>query len=102
MLLRRFRREAGLSQEALAERAQTSVKTISALESGARRAPYRETVALLTQALQLAPEARALLAVAASRPHRPRLAVVAPSNSGAIAPDANSPTEAVRSARLNR
>ncbi len=94
MLLRRLRREAGLSQEALADRAQTSVKTISALESGARRAPYRETVAHLADALQLIPEARTLLAAAASRPPRPRLAVVAPSRSAWLNQRHNLPEEA--------
>src|SRR5215469_10239302 len=102
MLLRRFRREAGLSQETLAERAQTSVKTISELVSGPRRAPYRETVALLSDALALEPEARALLAAAASRPSRPRLAVVDSAGSGAFALDGRAPAEAARSAWMNR
>jgi len=38
-LLRRYRRAAGLTQEALAERALLSVFTISALERGANQAP---------------------------------------------------------------
>lgn len=52
-LLKRYRTACGLSQETLAERAKLSTSAISALERGARRAPYRETVALLSEALQL-------------------------------------------------
>ena len=52
-LLRRHRVATGLSQEALAERAGLSVRAISDLERGARRAPYRETVRLLADALAL-------------------------------------------------
>ncbi len=43
-LLRRYRTEAGLSQEALAERANLSVRAIRALENGERQAPYPATV----------------------------------------------------------
>ena len=71
-LLFRLRIGAGLSQEALAERAGVSVKTVSALENGARRNPYRGTVAQLADALSLSKEARARLAAAAVRPYRPR------------------------------
>jgi predicted ATPase/transcriptional regulator with XRE-family HTH domain len=71
-LLRRHRLEAGLSQEVLAERARVSVTAVSALERGVRRSPYRETVALLAQALNLAPPAAAELHAAASRPQNPR------------------------------
>jgi predicted ATPase/DNA-binding XRE family transcriptional regulator len=52
-LLRRYRREAGLSQEALAEGAAISKDAVSALERGTRRAPYRDTVELLARALRL-------------------------------------------------
>ena len=55
-LLRHFRLEAKLSQEALAERARVSVETIGALERGARRSPYRDTLALLVEALGLGGE----------------------------------------------
>lgn len=71
-LLCRFRIAAGLSQETLAERAGVSVKTVSALESGARRNPYRGTVAMLADALSLSKKARASLATAAVRAYRPR------------------------------
>ena len=51
--LRRYRLAAGLSQEALAERAHLSTRAISDLERGTHRAPYRETVRLLAEALSL-------------------------------------------------
>jgi predicted ATPase/DNA-binding XRE family transcriptional regulator len=50
-LLKRHRIAAGLSQEALAERAGVSVDAISALERGARHAPYKATLDLLIGAL---------------------------------------------------
>jgi predicted ATPase/DNA-binding XRE family transcriptional regulator len=71
-LLRRHRLAAGLSQEALAERARVSVNGISALERGDRRSPYRETVVLLAKALSLTPAATAELEAAAERPRKPR------------------------------
>jgi predicted ATPase/transcriptional regulator with XRE-family HTH domain len=88
-LLRRFRIDAGLGQEALAERARLSVNAISALERGVRRAPQRDTVNLLVRGLGLeGAERRALerAADAAREPGRPRVrvetrAVVAPSPS---------------------
>jgi predicted ATPase/DNA-binding XRE family transcriptional regulator len=52
-LLRRYRLAAGLSQEALAERARMSTEGISALERGYRRSPQRETLELLAGALAL-------------------------------------------------
>ncbi|MGA8575039.1 MAG: helix-turn-helix transcriptional regulator [Candidatus Cybelea sp.] len=52
-LLRHHRLAAGLSQEALAERARLSLNGISALERGYRRRPQRQTLALLTDALGL-------------------------------------------------
>lgn len=75
-LLRRLRIEAGLSQEALAERARISAKAVGALETGARRAPYRETVDQLLAALGAGPEERAqLVALAeAARARKPRAA----------------------------
>jgi predicted ATPase/transcriptional regulator with XRE-family HTH domain len=69
-LLRRFRVDAGLTQDALAERARLSVRAVSDLERGARRSPHRETVALLADALGLAEQERALLLSAAARPPR--------------------------------
>lgn len=60
-LLRSYRLAAGLTQEELAERAHLSVRAIGALERGDRRAPRRDTLALLAEALELAPEERARL-----------------------------------------
>jgi len=56
-LLRATRVAGGLTQDQLAERARISVQAISALERGARQAPRRDTLALLTQALELDGEA---------------------------------------------
>ncbi|MBV8531719.1 MAG: helix-turn-helix domain-containing protein, partial [Candidatus Eremiobacteraeota bacterium] len=53
LLLREHRLAAGLSQEALAERARMSADGISALERGHRRTPQRETLMLLADALAL-------------------------------------------------
>ena len=64
-LLRRYREAAGMTQEALAERAGLSVRGISDLERGVRQSPRRETVDLLTGALALPPHKRALLEAAA-------------------------------------
>jgi predicted ATPase/transcriptional regulator with XRE-family HTH domain len=62
--LRRLRVAAGLSQEALAERAGLSVQAIGALETGKRRRPYPHTVAALADALELTEHERAALAEA--------------------------------------
>ncbi len=64
-LLRRHRLAAGLSQEALAERSGLSVRGLSDLERGARRAPRAETIGMLADALDLSPSERAALAAAA-------------------------------------
>jgi DNA-binding XRE family transcriptional regulator len=63
--LRRLRAAAGLSQEALAERAGLSAKAISALECGMRRKPYRATVEALANALALSTDERPLFRAAA-------------------------------------
>jgi non-specific serine/threonine protein kinase len=70
-LLRRHREAAGLSQEALAERAGLSADGISALERGARRAPQRETVRRLARGLGLTAEAAAALEGAVRRTRGP-------------------------------
>lgn len=67
-LLRRHRLAAGLSQEALAERARMSSDGISALERGHRRTPQRETLALLIGALALSDGERQAFETAALRP----------------------------------
>jgi non-specific serine/threonine protein kinase len=69
-LLKHYRLEAGLTQEALAERAHLSRGAVSTLERGERRAPRKDTVALLATALGLASDERAALIAAAS--HTPR------------------------------
>ena len=71
-VLKRFRIAAGLSQEALAERARISSDAVSTLERGVRRVPYRETVGLLADALQLSPADRERLESAADRRRGPR------------------------------
>lgn len=66
-MLRRYRIAASLSQEELAERANLSARSVSDLERGVKRAPRKETVELLANALALPPQKRALF-VAAARP----------------------------------
>jgi predicted ATPase/Tfp pilus assembly protein PilF/DNA-binding XRE family transcriptional regulator len=73
-ILKRLRLEAGLSQEALAERARISAQAVGALERGTRRTPYRDTVVLLADALDLGPAARAELEAAADRRRGPKTA----------------------------
>jgi predicted ATPase/DNA-binding XRE family transcriptional regulator len=70
-LLRRHRRARDLTQEALAERAGVSVRAVSDLERGARAHPYRETAAMLADALGLVEGERAALLAAARRPLPP-------------------------------
>ncbi|MBV9359413.1 MAG: helix-turn-helix domain-containing protein [Chloroflexi bacterium] len=67
-VLRRFRVRAGLSQEALAERAGLAPAAVSALERGVRRRPYPHTVAALAEALGLPAAERAAFGEAAGRP----------------------------------
>ncbi|MGB8910052.1 MAG: helix-turn-helix domain-containing protein, partial [Candidatus Cybelea sp.] len=76
VLLRRLRIGAGLSQEALAERARISAKAVGALEVGTRRAPYRETVDQLLDALNATSEERSELTALAdnARSRGPRAA----------------------------
>lgn len=65
--LKRLRLAAGLTQEALAERAGLSTKAVSDLERDPARTPRLESVTLLADALRLAPEQRAHL-LSAARP----------------------------------
>jgi predicted ATPase/transcriptional regulator with XRE-family HTH domain len=65
--LRRHRITAGLTQEALAERAGLSLRGLSDLERGARRAPYRDTAERLAAALELDGAERAALLMATRR-----------------------------------
>lgn len=66
-LLRRYRVLAGLTQEALAERAGLSVRAISDLERGVNRAPQPATLLLLADALKLSAEDRTHFEAAARR-----------------------------------
>jgi predicted ATPase/DNA-binding XRE family transcriptional regulator len=70
-LLKRYRMAAGLTQEALAERASLSTRAVSDLERGLSRAPRYDTLDLLTRAMNLEAEPRATL-FAAARPAVPR------------------------------
>ena len=67
-LLKRLRVAAGLTQEALAERAGLSVRAISDLERGVNRAPHDDTLQLLVEALSLHPADRAALLAATQQP----------------------------------
>ena len=72
-LLREHRVAAGLTQEALAERALLSSQAVGALERGDRRFPRRDTVVRIADALGLHDEAReAFVAAAPSRGGTPR------------------------------
>jgi tetratricopeptide (TPR) repeat protein/transcriptional regulator with XRE-family HTH domain len=66
-LLRRYRLLAGLSQEALAERAHLSIRAVGALEQRSNRAPRAATLALLADALALSAQERAALVAAAQQ-----------------------------------
>jgi non-specific serine/threonine protein kinase len=66
-LLRRLRVGAGLTQAALAERAGLSLRGVSDLERGARRAPYPETVRRLAEAIALSEAERGALLAAGRR-----------------------------------
>lgn len=74
----RFRVAAGLSREALAERAGLSATGIGALERGQRRAPHADTVRRLSEALQLGPDNAAALAGTVVRHRAPQTRVAAP------------------------
>src|SRR5262249_45991722 len=54
-MLRGFRTRAGLSREALAERAGVGVATLKALERDERQRPHPHTLAALASALELPP-----------------------------------------------
>jgi transcriptional regulator with XRE-family HTH domain len=69
-LLKRHRLAAGLTQDELAEQAQISVRAISDLERGVRRAPHKDTLRLLAEALDLSDDDRALLLESARQARR--------------------------------
>ena len=72
-VLKRFRTQAGLSQQMLADRALISAQAVSALERGSRKVPYRYTLDRIADALALTPEARAELELSARRARGSRL-----------------------------
>jgi len=74
-LLKRHRLAAGLTQDELAERAQSSVRAISDLERGVRRAPHKDTLRLLAEALRLSDDDRALLLESARQARRAEASV---------------------------
>jgi transcriptional regulator with XRE-family HTH domain len=76
-LLRRHRNAAGLTQEALAERASLSVEAIGSLEAGRRQRPRTFTVRALADALHLSGDDRELFEAAARGP-RAGTAPIAP------------------------
>jgi len=65
--LKRYRKRARLTQEALAERAELSVNTIGNLERGVSQAPFRDTVRYLATSLELSAQERAAFVAAARR-----------------------------------
>src|SRR5918912_1754560 len=75
-LLRQYRMAAGLTQEALAARANLSTRAISDLERGLSRVPRFDTLELLSRAMDLSAEQRAAL-FAAARPALPNAAAPA-------------------------
>jgi predicted ATPase/transcriptional regulator with XRE-family HTH domain len=84
MEVRRYRLRAGLSQEALAERAGLATSAISALETGARRRPHPHTLQALAVALGLSDAERQELTARARRtvPPAPGEEAVVPAPSG--------------------
>lgn len=81
-LLKRFRMQAGLSQQMLADRALISAQAVSALERGSRKVPYRYTLDRIAEALALSEEDRAELerSVRRARGLRIEESVAAPSH----------------------
>jgi multiple sugar transport system substrate-binding protein len=70
--LRRLRVDAGLTQQALADRSGISVDAISGLENGRKLRPHRDTVSMLAAGLGLGTAEREALAAAAHYHGRPR------------------------------
>jgi len=60
-LLKRWRIDAGLTQEELAERARLSARTIGNIERGALSKPRADSIRLLSAALELSPQQHATL-----------------------------------------
>ena len=81
-LLRRFRAEARLTQEELAEAAGLSPRSVSDLERGINRTARKDTAVLLADALSLTGQVRVLF-VAAARGRAPAAEVLAARPDGA-------------------
>jgi predicted ATPase/transcriptional regulator with XRE-family HTH domain len=79
-LLRRVRKDAGLTQQELAERAGLSLNAVNALERGVRRHPYPHTVRSLADALGLSEEERASLLAAIPARGKTASAVATPAS----------------------
>jgi predicted ATPase/transcriptional regulator with XRE-family HTH domain len=75
-VLKRLRVSAGLTHEALAERAGLGARTISDLERGVSRNPRADTLALLVDALGLSPEQQSTLEAAARHVGEPDSALI--------------------------
>ena len=86
-LLKRYRTAAGLTQEALAARAQLSARAISDLERGINRVPRYDTLELLIAALNVTTTQRALLFSTI----RPEI-TVAPPRTSSLSPPPLPPT----------
>jgi transcriptional regulator with XRE-family HTH domain len=86
-LIRGHRLTAGLTQEALAERAGLSSQAVGALERGDRRFPHRETVTRLAEALRLTDDQHAGLVEAARRRGTPRRQAPGPPRPRQLPPD---------------
>ncbi len=81
VLLKRYRVAAGLTQEALAQRASLSTRAVSDLERGVNKTPRHDTLDLLAAALALSPHKRALWVTAARPQAGPAVAIPARENS---------------------
>jgi predicted ATPase/DNA-binding XRE family transcriptional regulator len=86
-LLKSHRLLAGLTQQALAERAGVSVEAVSALERGFRQRPRRETVTLLISALGLSEAESVALTGAVRRSRAPGVLTPAVDAGGLIGRD---------------
>jgi len=96
VLLRQYRVAAGLTQDALAERARLSVRGIADLERGARRFPYSATVEQLAEALGLSPTERSNLQTSSQRDRaRPSKLRLVPMRSAPTAEDDDSTKPAI-------
>jgi predicted ATPase/transcriptional regulator with XRE-family HTH domain len=93
--LRTFRTRAGLSQGALARKAELGVATLKALERDQRQRPHPRTVAVLAEALGLTPAERATLLELAAGPRVSSVLPAAAPSSGGLAPLPVPPTELI-------